>query len=299
MRLTSGEFCNFVVGIMGRLFHDINARLTGLYGKDEARAISLLLLERTEGLSSADVLMGRDDELPETKKNALQPLVERLLVCEPIQYVTGEADFCGMTLAVKPGVLIPRPETEELVDSVVRLLDGHGDRVRLLDIGTGSGCIALALKQKLGTAEVTGLDVSDEALDVARENAKRLQLDVTFRHEDILSAIPPAAAYDAIVSNPPYICTREKAEMDANVLDYEPQIALFVPDDNPLLFYNKIIRYAQCALKDGGLLAFETNRLYGADVAEQMRSCGFAGVTVSKDMFDNDRMVTGWKQRSK
>lgn len=245
------------------------------------------------------MLMGRDDELPEARKDALQPLVERLLACEPIQYVTGKADFCGMTLAVKPGVLIPRPETEELVDSVVRLLNGHGDRVRLLDIGTGSGCIALALKQRLCMAEVTGLDVSDEALDVARDNARRLQLDVTFRHEDILSAIPPSAAYDAIVSNPPYICTREKAEMDANVLDYEPQIALFVPDDNPLLFYNIIIRYAQCALKDGGLLAFEINRIYGADVAEQMKSCGFAGVTVHKDMFDNDRMVTGWKQRSK
>ncbi len=285
---------------MGRLFHDINVRLADIYAREEAQAVALLLLEKTTGLCRADVLMGKDDGLPEETKRALRPLVERLLHHEPVQYVTGEADFCGMSLKVSPSVLVPRQETEELVDVVVELMEGRTEKstgtVRLLDIGTGSGCIALALKKRLPHAEVTAVDKSAEALEVAEENAMRVHADVDFHREDILTARPASGMYDAVVSNPPYVCDREKAEMEAKVLDFEPHTALFVPDDRPLLFYDRIIRYAQSALKTDGLLAFEVNRLYGADVARTMADGGFTGVTVRKDMYGNDRMVTGWIQ---
>ncbi len=293
---------------MGKLFHDINVRLTDIYAREEAQAVALLLLEKTTGLCRADVLMGKDDGLLEETRLMLRPLVERLLQHEPVQYVMGEADFCGMSLKVTPSVLVPRQETEELVDVVMSLMEhyiggqdeGQGDvqrdAVHLLDIGTGSGCIALALKKRLPRAEVTAVDKSAEALEVAKENAVRVHADVDFHLEDILTAQPHSGEYDAIVSNPPYVCDREKTEMDTNVLDFEPHTALFVPNDRPLLFYDRIIWYAQSALKVGGLLAFEVNRLYGADVAQAMTGGGFTGVTVRKDMYGNDRIVTGWRQ---
>ncbi len=281
---------------MGRLFHDINVRIADIYAREEAQAVALLLLEKTAGLSRTDVLMGKDDGLPEETKRALRPLVERLAGHEPVQYVTGEADFCGMSLKVSPSVLVPRQETGELVDVVVELMGNRTDPVRLLDIGTGSGCIALALKKRLPCAEVTALDKSAEALEVAKENAVRVRVDVDFRREDILTALPPSGRYDAVVSNPPYVCDSEKSDMDTNVLEFEPHSALFVPDDRPLLFYDRIIWYAVSALKVGGLLAFEINRRYGSDVARAMEDGGFTGVTVRKDMYGNDRIVTGWIQ---
>ena len=222
----------------------------------------------------------------------VEKAVVRLLNGEPIQYVVGRTLFCGLTIGVRPGVLIPRPETEELVEAVSK-----GRRTSILDIGTGSGCIAFALKHRFPQADVTAMDISEDALRIAQENAQRLELDIHFIQQDILHATPEVMKYDLIVSNPPYVCESERAQMERHVLDYEPGLALFVPDDDPLLFYRAIINYASTALMDGGMLAFETNREYATEVGMLMKEGGWSNVEVKRDMFNNERIVIGCLSR--
>ena len=277
---------------MGKVFQDIRGQLATRYERGEAQAMGFLLLEEMCDLSQADVLIGKDDELGEKQVLNLQRAVDRLMKGEPIQYVIGHTDFCGLRVDVGRGVLIPRQETEELVAAV----EGFTPR-SILDVGTGSGCIALALKHRLKEAQVTAMDISKEALEIARGNAERLGLDIAFEQCDILNAQPQERIYDLIVSNPPYVCEEERVEMEPHVLDYEPESALFVPDNHPLLFYEAITEYALTALNDGGMLAFETNRRFAHDVEALMADAGFDGIQVKRDMFNNERIVTGCLRR--
>ena len=274
---------------MGKLFSNIRKQLTDAgIEPGEAQAFGFMLMEWAAGLSRVDVLAGSDDELPSATQERLWPLVARLVKGEPIQYVIGTAPFCGLSIGVRPGVLIPRPETEELVEAVSKRAGSS-----ILDIGTGSGCIALALKHLCPSATVTAFDISAEALHIAADNARRLGLDIGFEQHDILAMQPDGRRWDTIVSNPPYICDGEKCDMQATVTDYEPHIALFVPDSDPLLFYTAITRFAMRSLKAGGLLAFETNRRFAAEVGRLLCQSGFAGTEVLQDSFGNDRIVIG------
>ena len=278
---------------MGKQYQNIRKCLSAFYGPGEAQAMTFMLLEDVCDLTKADVLVGKDDEMDAKQTMKLQYALNRLMEGEPIQYVTGKVQFCGLTIGVRPGVLIPRPETEELVEVISK-----GNPTSILDIGTGSGCIALALKQRFPHAEVTAIDVSEEALMIAKGNAEQLGLDIHFLQQDILKASPETHKFDLIVSNPPYICEREREEMEPHVLNYEPSIALFVPDNRPLLFYEAIISYAATALMDGGILAFETNRRYANEVGTLMTAAGCCDVNVRKDLYNNERIVLGCFRRS-
>ena len=290
----------------------------------EAKAVALMLLEKVAGLPTAKALIADGNDLL-CRRQSLLELAARVAQGEPVQYVLGEADFCGLTLKVKPGVLIPRPETEELVNWIVETLHTKQSVVncqlstvncQLLDIGTGSGCIAVALAKKLKEAEVEAWDVSDDALEIARENAKRNDVQVKTSKVDVLdinansnsqlstvnfqlstltSHLSPLTSYNIIVSNPPYICEEEKAEMERNVLEHEPRLALFVPDDDPLLFYRRIAELGLSLLKENGLLFFEINRRFGEEVVKMLQGKGYREVELRQDMFGNDRMVKAIK----
>ncbi len=297
-------------------YHDICQRLTPLYGPQEAKAMTRMLLEDLFCLSFADILCGATEHLSDADTLRLQQSVDRLLDSEPLQYVTGTAFFCGHPFHVAPGVLIPRPETEWIVDTAVNLVTS-GSSPRILDIGTGSGCIAtsisIALVDKHSYTEAW--DISEDALRIAADNAKRLGAEVEFRRRDALRLeedIPAeekleaeqggaealrdsAESWDIIVSNPPYICNREAADMHANVLRHEPHLALFVPDTDPLLFYRAIARYAMRSLKKGGWLLFECNTLYAHDTAQMTLDIGFATSIVEDDCFGKPRFVKAQK----
>lgn len=241
-------------------------------GKGEAKATSLLLLEDCLGVDRT-ALLTRGDRIiePETEER-FRKMVARISAGEPPQYVVGSARFMGMTLKVTPATLIPRPETAELVDIIVDRLRGQSD-LRILDVGTGSGCIAIALSRALPFARVTALDISPEALEVARENARNLRADITFVQGDILSG-DDFGRFDAIVSNPPYIAESERAAMESRVKDHEPAGALFVPDSDPLKFYKAVADYAD-RTDDRPSLFFEINPLYADALKKMLDSRGF------------------------
>ncbi|MBQ6192573.1 MAG: peptide chain release factor N(5)-glutamine methyltransferase [Bacteroidaceae bacterium] len=255
-------------------------------GSGEGRALYELIMERRFGLSRTDILLGKDTTLSAKDNEELQIIVDRVAKGEPVQYVLGSEEFCGREFLVRPGVLIPRPETQQLV-RLVRQNVPIGSTV--LDIGTGSGCIAITLA--LAGYKVTALDVSDEALAVAKQNAERLGAEVEFVKADIIQCSIFNFQWSAIVSNPPYICESEAAAMDANVLDHEPHLALFVPDDDPLLFYKAISEFGQEYLADSGLLFFEVNRAYAEQVAELLLQKGYEDAKVVKDDYENNRFV--------
>lgn len=280
------------------MFRTLRTRLAAVYPDGEAQAIVFLVLEKLFGLSRTDVLMGGLEQLTAEQTAELEQVMLRLEQGEPVQYVLGVADFDGMTLGVAPGVLIPRPETEELVEWIAEDFEG-AKHLRILDVGTGSGCIALSLARRFTDASVTAWDISDDALRIASANAERLGLDVEFKKRDALCtevAEADVANYDIIVSNPPYICEKERVDMDNNVLQHEPETALFVPDNDPLLFYRAISDLAQKMLRSGGCLYFEINREYGKETAEMMSEMGFGSVELRKDFMENDRMVKGTKR---
>ncbi len=276
---------------------ELTSRLAKVYGQGEARAILRIVMESAFRLSWADVLCGAADSLSPEQSSRLDQIMLRLESGEPVQYVLGEAVFCDRTFHVEPGVLIPRPETELLVVECLSgaAEKGHGEPVRVLDIGTGSGCIATTIALERPDWTVCGWDISDTALRIAADNAARLGADnVTFGKADILQAdIDCPQNFDIIVSNPPYICEKERCQMDAIVTEHEPQEALFVPDDDPLKFYKSISAFAKRHLNRGGRLLFEINRAYHREVADLMREYGFADVEVKKDQFDNYRIVGG------
>lgn len=305
-------------------YHDICQRLTPLYGPQEAKAMTRMLLEDLFSLSFADILCGATEHLSDADTLRLQQSVARLLDAEPLQYVTGTAFFCGHPFHVAPGVLIPRPETEWIVDTAVGLVTSSAPRI--LDIGTGSGCIATSISLALADrhCHTEAWDISEDALRIAADNAERLGAEVEFRRRDALrleedipaeekleedlpaeekleaeqggaEALRDSASWDIIVSNPPYICNREAADMHANVLRHEPHLALFVPDTDPLLFYRAIARYAMRSLRKGGWLLFECNTLYAHVTAQMTLDMGFATSVVEDDCFGKPRFVKAQK----
>lgn len=283
-------------------YQEILQRLNPVYGTGEARAIARLVLEERFGLSLTDIIFGKVNELSRENSQELEKIIVRLENSEPVQYILGYQDFCGHRFHVAPGVLIPRPETELLTpQTTIDGITNGADKpdFSILDIGTGSGCIAISWALAYPEAHVEGWDISPDALRIAQGNAESLGAkNVTFRHVDILDelTIPadmPSGGWKAIVSNPPYICRSEAADMEQNVLEHEPDTALFVPDDDPLLFYRAIAQFGTRALANGGMLLFEINRAYGQDICGMLRSLGYGDIQLFKDQYDNDRIVTG------
>lgn len=336
-------------------YNQLWKRLTAIYNEREAQAIVRTVLDALFGMSLTDICLGKVTQLSADDTTRLEKIIQRLEKSEPVQYVLGAEWFAGRLFDVAPGVLIPRPETEDLVkwacdeakekekednskkergeeekgsrkgegskkdeapkkeeaqrkeDASIKeeqLLSSPSKEEKedskeeaphpsILDIGTGSGCIAITVALALPQARVTAWDISTDALAIAAGNAHKLGASVRFEHQDALSAPDDKERWDVIVSNPPYICDRERADMSDNVLSYEPELALFVPDSDPLLFYRAIARYASKALKPGGRLLFETNTAYAHEVAQAMADEGFTAIEVRNDCFGKPRMVKG------
>lgn len=274
-------------------YRELWRTLEPLYGNGEARAITDYVLDVCFGLSKADILCGAVEEMTAEKTAELNKIFGRLTEGEPVQYVLGRAEFCGRWFSVRPGVLIPRPETEELCAWITADSKASASP-KVLDIGTGSGCIAITLQLDMPESKVTAWDISADALDVARENAQQLGANVNFVKLDALNA-KPEGEWDVIVSNPPYICEKEKKDMAVNVLEHEPHTALFVPDADPLLFYRAITRLAVQTLNKGGRLYFEINPIYADDTCRMMRAEGMTAVELRSDMYGKQRMAKGVK----
>lgn len=346
-------------------YNQLWKRLTAIYNEREAQAIVRTVLDALFGMSLTDICLGKVTQLSADDTTRLEKIMQRLEKSEPVQYVLGAEWFAGRLFDVAPGVLIPRPETEDLVkwacdeakekekednskeergkeekevskkreaqkkeeqplssplkeeeeglrkgkdaskkeEQLLSSLFKNNKEVlekgeeaphpSILDIGTGSGCIAITVALALPQARVTAWDISTDALAIAAGNAHRLGASVRFEHQNALSAPDDEERWDVIVSNPPYICDRERADMSDNVLSYEPELALFVPDSDPLLFYRAIARYALKALKPGGRLLFETNTAYAHEVAQAMADEGFTAIEVRNDCFGKPRMVKG------
>ena len=282
-------------------YRNIISQLSACYDPGEARAITRMVLERRFALSWTDVLCRGIETMSEKDKAELTAIIGRIADGEPVQYVLGEVEFCARIFHVEPGVLIPRIETEELITQVLTSIYGCRQPLRIMDIGTGSGCIAVSIDKALEETNtdyvVDAIDISAAAIRIAKGNATQLGATHTnFIKTDILNEAQTALLatdYSVIVSNPPYICNKERAEMDSHVTDHEPHSALFVPDDDPLLFYKAITHFAKGHLLSGGKLLFEINRAYGEETADVLRSYGFQEVAVIKDQFGNDRIVKG------
>lgn len=274
-------------------YRELWRTLEPLYGNGEARAITDYVLDVCFGLSKADILCGAVEEMTAEKTAELNKIFGHLTEGEPVQYVLGRAEFCGRWFSVRPGVLIPRPETEELCAWITADSKASASP-KVLDIGTGSGCIAITLQLDMPESKVTAWDISADALDVARENAQQLGANVNFVKLDALNA-KPEGEWDVIVSNPPYICEKEKKDMAVNVLEHEPHTALFVPDADPLLFYRAITRLAVQTLSKGGRLYFEINPIYADDTCRMMQAEGMTAVELRSDMFGKQRMAKGVK----
>lgn len=297
-------------------YNQLWKRLTTIYNEREAQAIVRTVLDALFGMSLTDICLGKVTQLSADDTTRLEKIMQRLEKSEPVQYVLGSEWFAGRLFDVAPGVLIPRPETEDLVkwtcdeakekekednskeergkeEKEVSKKGEEAPHPSILDIGTGSGCIAITVALALPQARVTAWDISTDALAIAAGNAHRLGASVRFEHQDALNAPDDEERWDVIVSNPPYICDKERADMSDNVLSYEPELALFVPDSAPLLFYRAIARYASKALKPGGRLLFETNTAYAHEVAQAMADEGFTAIEVRNDCFGKPRMVKG------
>lgn len=269
--------------------NDIKKSLSGLYPDYEISAFIRIIVEHISKRQFSPLLID-DLELSEDQKQKIDEIVERLERKEPIQYIIGECEFFSLPFKVGEGVLIPRPETEELVELILNNSDGSR-KLRVLDIGTGSGAIAIALAANLPKAEVDAWDVSYEALAIAYENAENNKVDVSFYLTDVFEDILTDEKYDILVSNPPYVLESEKEEMDKNVLDYEPHLALFVPDREALIYYIRIAEVGKEILNEGGNLYFEIHRDKGAEMKQMLEAAGYSDVQVYKDLSQNDRMV--------
>ena len=272
--------------------------LTPLYDAGEAQAIVRTVLDVEYGMTLTDIICGKVNELSSDEERNLEEIITRLQNGEPVQYVLGEADFAGRTFHVEPGVLIPRPETAELcqwIEEDVSSLKAD-ERKQILDICTGSGCIAITLGLTIPNSEITGWDISEDALRIAQGNVEMLKAgNVRIEYQDALMLPKAAEAADIIVSNPPYICEKEKADMEKNVLEHEPSIALFVPDEDPLKFYRAIAEYASSALKSEGALYFEINPIYEKETREMLQSLGFKDIETKEDAFGKKRMMKAKK----
>ena len=276
------------------MFRQIVDTLVPTVEEREARALAFVVLEDAFGLSRTDIYLGKDTAFSEDDTIRLEKILRRLEQGEPVQYVIGTAQFCNLTFRVTPDTLIPRPETEELVGWVASLLPFEAP-CSVLDVGTGTGCIAISLAKQFPRAQVTAWDISEGALAVAQQNAETNGVTVDFRQKDVLEVVNdavvsmPTHAPLYIVSNPPYICERERAEMEAHVLDYEPASALFVPDTDSLLFYRALARLGQ-QLKAAAVLV-EINQAYGQETVEMFQSSGYSNVELRRDIYGKDRMI--------
>lgn len=249
-----------------------------------------MIADSVLGMSPTQLILQKDRILSKEESARVKEIVERLKQNEPIQYILGETEFYSLNLKVAPGVLIPRQETEELVDWILKTTKDKN--LKILDIGTGSGCIPVALKKNLPAASLTALDVSTEALRIAQSNALENKVEVQFLHADVLNwENREWDLYDIIVSNPPYVRHLEKKLMEANVLEHEPQLALFVSDDDPLLFYREIAQLAMRQLNSGGRLFFEINEFLGAEMLALLNDLGFRDIELRKDLNGKDRML--------
>ena len=269
----------------------IRKELTGIYSKQEIESLIFLIFEKLKGYSRTQFLMAKDEILKVEELDEINQIVARIKTCEPIQYILGETEFYGLRFYTAPGVLIPRPETEELVEWIIqenRLIEPV-----VLDIGTGTGCIAISLRKNIARSKVFACDISPVCIETTKRNAILNNADVSVFLCDILNNhseinIP---VLDVIVSNPPYVLMKEMKGMAKNVLDYEPELALFVPDDDPLIFYSRIAEFALVLLNDGGSLYFEINEAFGNECSVMLREKGFSETEIKKDIHGKNRMI--------
>jgi release factor glutamine methyltransferase len=294
------------------VFLEFQQGLTGVYDSRETEAITLLVLEEITGMSRAKIKAFPEDDVDAEAVEKLQGILEELKTGRPVQYILGNTEFYGLSFLVNPATLIPRPETEELVEWILSSISSFELAVRnkpsILDIGTGSGCIAISLKKNLPGANVTAIDISADALHTARQNAVINEVKVEFIEQDILnvgkSESPGSlkeegtssfdirhSMFGIIISNPPYVTLEDKLQMHQNVTGFEPHSALFVPEDDPLIFYKAIADYAAGHLSPGGLLFFEINENFGKETVELLAGKGFTNIELRKDMSGRDRMV--------
>lgn len=275
------------------IWDTVNRAAASVYDAREARAVTAFVCEGRLGLRFTDVIVEPDAPCP--LREELAPLMAEIRDRRPAQYIAGYAFFRDMKFIVREGVLIPRPETEEMVGLIET--EHRGEKgLRVLDIGTGSGCIAVSLALALPESRVTGIDISDSALATASENARRLGAEVRFERHDILSESVPEGAYDLVVSNPPYVTRSEQAQMLPNVLRHEPHRALFVPDDDPLLFYRAIAEKGRTMIARGGELWFEINERFGPQTVRLLEDEGYADIRLREDMFGKPRTICArWK----
>lgn len=271
----------------------IRNELENLYSEGEINSLTRLILEKGVGIPFADILACKFNNLSDAQVLRIVEFVGKLKNFTPIQYILGETEFFGLPFHVSDSVLIPRPETEELVQWILGTI--RDEKVKILDIGTGSGCIAISLAKNLSFAEVHAWDISEEALEIARKNSELNGVTVSFSQKDILQLQNVDEVFDVIVSNPPYVTESEKSELDENVLNFEPHVALFVPDDNSLLFYHKISDFALKSLNDKGKLFFEINREKGAGIELLLQEKGFTAIERKKDISGNERMIKAEK----
>lgn len=266
----------------------IKTSLQKFYTESEISAFTRIIIEYVLKKPYPQAIL---DNKPITRLQvrSIHTIVTRLRKYKPIQYITEETEFFGLSFFVNENVLIPRPETEELVEHIINENPKTG--LKILDIGTGSGAIAITLAKYMKEAEVAAWDISYKALDVAVMNSKINSVDVSFKIVDVLDTYPTDRKFDIIVSNPPYILEKEKADMEKNVLDYEPHLALFVPDDNPLIFYERIADIASEILNPNGKLYFEINQAKGKEVVRMLKEKGFSDISIVKDISGNDRIT--------
>ncbi len=265
--------------------------LSEIYDQEEVLSFFYMLSEKILGLQRVHVAVHLDRILSNDEIVSFDTATKRLENQEPIQYILGKTEFYGLPFLVNQHVLIPRPETEELVDWIVKDQINKKDPLKILDIGTGSGCIAVSLAKNLPEAEVYAIDISGKAIEVAKENAEKNGVAIVFMQLDILIANKLPQKFDIIVSNPPYVRASEKQEMKPNVLDNEPLLALFVSDNDPLVFYEKITELAIKCLKPSGALYYEINQYLGSETKHMIKAQGFESVVVRKDIYNNERMI--------
>ena len=271
----------------------IKKKLNSEIDSQEKESISSLIIESIFKIRNVDFLLNKKIEFKSGDLNTLKNIIQRTNNNEPIQYILQKTFFYENEFIVNKHVLIPRPETEELVDLIIKE-NSNNQEVKILEIGCGSGCISISLEKNLN-ANITATDIDIDVLKVARLNTEKLNSKITFIQNDILHEPLPQGQFDIIVSNPPYVLQSQKIEMKKNVLEYEPHLALFVSDTNPLLFYSKILEQSQRLLNSNGSIYFEINELFGKEITELLKKYGFSEIEVVRDLNDKDRIVKGVK----
>ena len=279
------------------IFHDFVRQITLTDDAEEISAITHLVFEKLFDITRTDILREKELLLSDAQKTFLKDVIRRINDHEPVQYILGEALFFGRNFLVNPSVLIPRPETEELIREILAYVKAHSKKatVKILDIGTGSGCIPVTLSLEIPRCEVYATDISQDAIHVAKLNSKIHRANVSFVLNDILKEDIPFPSLDVVVSNPPYITFSEKGEIKSNVVDHEPHLALFVPENDALIFYKVLAVKGFNALKNQGLLCVEINERFGREVSEIFSKAGFREVKILKDISGKDRIVSGTK----